>query len=167
MRYDRENVTDVKGLVERMNRREFIEGLRRALAGKVEVELIDDTVRYYEDYFDTQIRMGKSEQEVLDALGNPALIAKSIVSANRQDDMVGERTKEIYEEEEHRRYSRSRFGDKGVQFIMKMPGWLVTLLVVILVLGLISLFFSVLSFLAPVFVPIFIVVFVIKMLGKK
>lgn len=150
-----------------MNRRDFIDGLRRALSGKVEVELIDDTVRYYEDYFDTQIRMGKSEQEVLEALGNPALIAKSIVSANRQDGTMGSGAKEIYEEEEHKSYSRSKFGDKGVQLIMKMPGWLVALLVGILIICLISLFFSVLSFLAPVLVPVLIVVMVIKMSGKK
>lgn len=150
-----------------MNRREFIDGLRRALAGKVEVELIEDTVKYYEDYIDTQMRMGKSEKEVLDLLGNPALIAKSIVSANRQDGNGKTYEQEIYEEEEQNRYSRSKFGDRGVRFIMKMPGWLVTLLVILVVLGILSLFFSMLSFLAPVLVPVLIVVMVIRLAGRK
>ena len=68
-----------------MLKQEFLDGLRRALAGKVDVEVIDETIRYYEDYIDMQIKKGESEASVMEQLGKPQLIAKSIVDANKQD----------------------------------------------------------------------------------
>lgn len=149
-----------------MKRKEFIEGLRRALAGKVDTDAIDEAVRYYEDYIDTQIRQGKSEEEVLKSLGNPALIAKSIVSANGGRNNTAGDAGSIYEYEQKQRYSRSKFGDKGVRFILNMPGWLATLLAGIILLMILSAIFSIISFVLPVIVPIVIILFVIH-LAKK
>ena len=64
-----------------MNRQEFVDRLRIALSGKVSPALVEENARYYEDYINTRIRLGEAEENVLQGLGDPRLIARSIVAA--------------------------------------------------------------------------------------
>ena len=61
-----------------MNKQEFIATLRRELSGISDYEYINDTVSYYENYIESEIRKGGSEEDVLADLGDARLIAKSI-----------------------------------------------------------------------------------------
>lgn len=155
-----------------MGRDEFMTGLRRALAGKVEYEVIEETVRYYEDYLDTQIRQGKEEEEVLAGLGKPALIAKSIVSASRSGRRGADIPVTVYDEQEendakHSGFSRSWLGDQGIRLIMNMPRWLTFLLAGIVLLLVIGFCLTALSVLAPVLIPLAIVLFVIHLIRNR
>ncbi len=58
--------------------------LRRHISVVEDPRFINDTVAYYQDYIDTAIRKGRTEEDVLSELGDPRLIAKSIV-ASRDD----------------------------------------------------------------------------------
>lgn len=149
-----------------MLKQEFLDGLRRALAGKVDVEVIDETIRYYEDYIDMQIKKGESEASVMEQLGKPQLIAKSIVDANKQDGGALDSSNRIYEDGEER-YSRSKMGHKGVKVIANMPQWLAIFLALLIVFVFIWLVGSVLSFLAPILIPVIIVLVVINFFNKK
>ncbi len=73
-----------------MTRQEFLEELKNALNGEVSPEVLMDTYRYYSTYIDEEIRKGKSEEEVLEELGMPGLIARSIIAAQS-----GERTADV------------------------------------------------------------------------
>ena len=64
-----------------MNKYDFINNLQRHLTGKVSPEQLQDLTRYYNQYIDGEIRKGKTEEEVLASLGDPRLLAKSIISA--------------------------------------------------------------------------------------
>ena len=80
-----------------MNKQEFVGTLRRELSGLSDYEYINDTVSYYENYIETEIRKGSSEEEVLGQLGDPRLIAKSIRASRgktRRADSSGERVQE-------------------------------------------------------------------------
>ena len=66
-----------------MSKQEFINILRTSLNGQVPSAVVSENVTYYEDYINSQIRMGRTEQEVLQSLGNPRLIAKSIIDASK------------------------------------------------------------------------------------
>lgn len=65
-----------------MNKEDFIEQLRQSLYGEVDSEIITENVIYYRGYIEEQMHAGRSEQQVLEELGNPAFIAKSIIDAN-------------------------------------------------------------------------------------
>ena len=69
-----------------MTRRQFMEELRSSLEGMVSQSVIQENLNYYENYINEQIRNGKNEQDVLNELGNPRLIAKSIIDAKGEDD---------------------------------------------------------------------------------
>ena len=65
-----------------MNKEAFIDTLRRALYGKVSDYELTDHVRYYEDYICQEMNQGRSEQEVLEELGDPRLIARTIMETS-------------------------------------------------------------------------------------
>ena len=64
-----------------MTRQEFIRKLQEALNGKLDAATIQDHLKFYDDYIIEEMRKGKSEQEVLELLGDPWAIAKTIVDA--------------------------------------------------------------------------------------
>ena len=57
----------------------FLTELREALDGSVSPAFINENIRYYEEYIDTEKRKGRSEEEVMEELGEPRLIAKTII----------------------------------------------------------------------------------------
>ena len=65
-----------------MTRDEFINILRRNIAPINDYQFINETIEYYQSYIETEIRKGSSESEVLDSLGDPRLIAKSIMASH-------------------------------------------------------------------------------------
>ena len=69
-----------------MTKRQFMEELRSSLEGMVSQAVIQENMNYYEDYINEQIRNGKNEQDVLNELGSPRLIARSILYAKGEDD---------------------------------------------------------------------------------
>ncbi len=64
--------------------------LRRHISEVGDPSFVNDTVEYYQSYIENAIRKGQSEESVLSTLGDPRLIAKSIV-ASRTTGSDGER----------------------------------------------------------------------------
>ena len=65
-----------------MNKEQFIDTLRRALYGKIDDYTLQDHIRYYEDYIRQEMGKGRTEQEVLQELGDPRLLARTIVETS-------------------------------------------------------------------------------------
>jgi uncharacterized membrane protein len=72
-----------------MNKYEFINNLQRHLTGKVSPQKLQELTRYYSDYIDSEIRKGKSEEEVLRMLGDPRLLAKTIAETEGKESAWG------------------------------------------------------------------------------
>lgn len=62
-----------------MNREEFLQGLQKALSGQIPPSAVQENLRYYDDYIRTEVRKGRTESEVMEELGDPRLIARTIV----------------------------------------------------------------------------------------
>ena len=74
-----------------MNKNEFLSQLKMQLSFSLDKQKIEENIKYYRDYIENEIKNGKSEQEVLNELGSPNLIAKTIVQINNNN-------KEVYNE---------------------------------------------------------------------
>ncbi|MGN1146982.1 MAG: DUF1700 domain-containing protein [Lachnospiraceae bacterium] len=145
-----------------MTKQEFLDSLRAALASRVNASMVAENVRYYEDYINTQMRMGKSEEEVLKELGDPRLLARSIAEANKhagtgQAQDVDYRN--VNGDNNGQGYGRNT-GYHSQTF--RMPGWLIAVIVIIVIVLILSAVFSVLSFLAPVLLPILCVLLLVR-----
>ena len=64
-----------------MTKIEFLDTLRKALNGQVPPEIISENLTYYESYISDEMRRGRTETEVLEELGDPRLIARTIIDA--------------------------------------------------------------------------------------
>lgn len=62
-----------------MNTGEFLNRLEDALRGKVSNQVIEANLQYYRDYITGEIRKGRTEEQVMDDLGDPRLIARTII----------------------------------------------------------------------------------------
>jgi len=64
-----------------MNKKEFLDILREALKGEVTQSNLEQNILYYDQYIGTKSK--EEEEKILQGLGDPRLIAKSIVEAER------------------------------------------------------------------------------------
>lgn len=134
-----------------MNKQEFIEGLRRSLSSINDYTFVNDTIAYYENYIESQIRMGKTEEEVMEELGDPRLIAKSIKATHtmEEEEMEQEYYRDSYRDSyaEEKPYSKTIFSFNGKTH--QVPSWLVKIVGMVILLLVFWLVFTVLSWLAP------------------
>lgn len=150
-----------------MNRTEFIERLQRALAAGISSGQVADNVRYYQDYIDSEVRRGRSEREVLDSLGDPRLLAKSIIEANKHAGTSYGSNRQYDEEVTDNRQEWRAEGDVPTARSFVLPGWLVMLIVTVVVLVVIGLAFSLLSFFAPVIIIALAVLLIVKVIQSN
>ena len=64
-----------------MSRTEFLRALRQKLLESMSASEADEQVRYYDNYIKKAVQNGQNEREVLAALGDPVLIARTILEA--------------------------------------------------------------------------------------
>lgn len=64
-----------------MTKREFLDGLIKALSSTGSQRIIRENYNFYQEYIETEIQKGKSEAQVMEELGDPRLIANSIKEA--------------------------------------------------------------------------------------
>ena len=64
-----------------MRKEEFIRELVLELKHNVSEQVILEQQRFYEEYILTEVRGGKTEEEVIASLSEPRLLAKSIIDA--------------------------------------------------------------------------------------
>lgn len=150
-----------------MGKQEFLEQLKHSLNGSVSPALVMENIQYYEDYINMEIRKGRSEEDVLSSLGDPRLIARTILETNQQD---GSAAQDGEFREAGHGYGTAQgdmhqdaYGGTGQRRFIRIPGWVWLVAVLLVVVLVISAVFSVLSFLAPVILPIILVVFLVKL----
>ncbi len=64
-----------------MNKETYIDALERKLWDRLDPDQLRDIISYYKDYFAMEAAKGISEEETIRKLGDPALLAKSILAA--------------------------------------------------------------------------------------
>lgn len=62
-----------------MGKVEFLQRLKSALEGEVPAAVIQENLRYYDDYIRSESGNGKSEEQVIQEIGDPRLIARTII----------------------------------------------------------------------------------------
>lgn len=66
-----------------MTKEEFIKELRESLYTEINSIEIENNVRYYNEYIDNQVRNGKTIDQVMAELGDPRLIARTIIETSK------------------------------------------------------------------------------------
>ena len=84
-----------------MNKKEFLQALRGELINSVSGQIIEEQLRFYSEYIDTEMGKGRGEEEVVAELSAPNLLARSIIeAADAGGDRVARTTPFRYEEKD-------------------------------------------------------------------
>lgn len=78
-----------------MTKIEFVEGLRCYLEPEVSADVVRENVEYYSRYIYDEIQKGRNEESVVEELGDPWVIARTIIDMNegeRAEDVVYDST---------------------------------------------------------------------------
>lgn len=150
-----------------MTRAEFLEELRLALQGNVSQVQVNENLRYYENYIIEESRKGKTEEQVIAELGNPRLIARTIIDTSEQ-------TSDTYEESYDETPKRERTYQRGFHInqmedgtwdirygrfrINSWYGALIGIVIMILILFVVA---KIMIFLLPVFAVLCLIWFIL------
>ena len=142
-----------------MNKQEFLDQLRRNISSINDYEFINDTIAYYQDYIESEIRKGATEQDVLNTLGDPRLIAKSILATH-------EFGKEENQGTENRttNTSETAFSHKGKAY--HIPTWLFRVAIWAVIIIVLVIAFFIVQSLFPVIVIFALVYFLFKFIRE-
>ena len=136
-----------------MTKAEFLEMMEQKLTGELDEHTVGKTLRYYSEYIDSEMRKGKTEQEVLEDLGSPLLIARTILDTQGNETANFSQTRPEGETKEEEKGTESHRWNKG--------------LVLLCLLAVLFLLFTILRVLLPILLPVLLVLFVISLFKKE
>ena len=146
-----------------MNKEAFIDTLRRALYGKVSDYELTDHVRYYEDYIQSQVRSGRDEQQVLDELGDPRLIARTLLDTDVDSGQLDYEEYSTYSDDTQNTQSSSR----NHVHVWRFDTWYSKLLGVVLLLIVVFLLFHILVAVIPFFAVLALILFIVSLIKNR
>ena len=146
-----------------MRSSDFLLQLKKALENELSAAQVQDNVEYYKNYIKEEMKSGKSEQEVMDMLGDPWAIAKTILL---EEKMSGPQesinSEEVWSDQEQKSQKIHVFG---------LDTWwkkaAVILGVIAIIILIISLILGILSIVLPIAIPLILVVTIFNMLRRK
>lgn len=152
-----------------MNKKEFLDTLYNQLSGQMPEGSIAAHVQYYRNYIEDAVTQGRTEAEVLNELGDPRLIARTLLDTDSTasgNPQATERYSEPYTDNsyEYDNSSSDRKKVKSRSFHIDLSTWYGKLAVILIAAVVIILLCTVLSVLIPVMVIFGIVCFIISKL---
>ena len=156
-----------------MSKQEFLDTLRRALAREVSESEVADNINYYWNYIEQQVASGESEEQVLSELGDPRLIARTILQVDQQKEGAADPYYQntVYTEDEPSGSYRQDVGadpfedDFGTQIHVRRLGvsdWIRIILVILIVLVVLGVFFHILWKLLPFLIAAAVVLWIYR-----
>ena len=139
-----------------MNKQEFVDRLRMALNGRVSPSLVMDNVNYYQDYINTEIRKGRTEEEVLESLGDPRLIARTLLDTETGANAPYSDAGSAYEQKS----GSERVKQKS--FKLDFSTWYGKLLAILIAAIVLVILFVLLGILIPIMVIAGIIIYLVR-----
>ena len=143
-----------------MTKREFLDTLRMQLEGELSPSQIEGHLHYYDEYISEATAAGRRESDVLDELGSPLFIAKTLLETAQPAD-----SGEYYEEAPRQEEFQGRVHTWRIHPLVAK--WVFPIVGIAIVLLLLWLIGSVAAFALRFFVPILLIVLVISIFRRR
>lgn len=157
-----------------MNKNTFIKGLKETLKeGNISDSEIKDTIYYYESYFEEKELNGYSTKDILEELGDPRLIAKTIIDTrgpnynssssdtNYNTEQYSSRNDDRYDRGEYDRFGNIYFKKLSLKDKIKI-GLFILGIIFLLIITLIFVF-KIFVFLLPAILILIIILFIARL----
>jgi uncharacterized membrane protein len=162
-----------------MDEQEFLDILRKSLVNKIPESEIDNNINYYNNYISSSNTQGTTKEERLTELGDPRLIARTIVDAYKmsknsihspyRNQNTTEYEDSSYSDEKENNHNNQgrawnvKFHSTNMPWYQKIIGVLILVLIfiIVIIIGgvLLNVFFA-------IGVPILIILFIISFISK-
>ncbi|MDO4474488.1 MAG: DUF1700 domain-containing protein [Eubacteriales bacterium] len=155
-----------------MRKNEFLSRLKEALENDLDSKAVQENVTYYTSYINEEIAKGRSESEVIEELGDPWVLARSVIDmAESQGETTNNSNQNSYnygygnaDRNESSQQNSSNNG--GNIHVFSADSWWKKLLFVVGIIGIVFLVVSViggvLSILSPILMPVIIVIVLMR-----
>lgn len=152
-----------------MGRREFLEILRGQLSGQMAQGKAAAHVRYYEDYIQSQVRSGRSETDVLAELGDPRLIARTLIDTDDGTEVYDESgyAEESYGSDDYAENSTGNTTGRTKSYRLDLGTWYGKAIVIAIAVIMVILLATVLVAVAPFVITFCIVLYLISWFKKR
>ena len=144
-----------------MQRKEFLEKLQTQLEGRMQEGRVAAHMRYYEDYIQSRVRGGENEASVIETLGDPLLIARTLIDTDPAET--------VYEDgSDHYHSYADEFGQQEEQpgsrrtHILDFSTWYGKAIGIVLGIVILMILFRLLIVAIPFFLLLAVVLFVIS-----
>ena len=144
-----------------MTKNEFLSILRDSLAGNVPSDVINENISYYRDYIENN---DKAESQVLEELGDPRLIARTII-----DSFIAEKgpMADFYTKQARDEY-RGNYDNGYNRFSLKWYDKLLGIIIIIVVAALVLTLGAVaLGIFFRIILPLIVIYFVVKFIMER
>ena len=152
-----------------MNRQEFLNTLRSQLSGEISSREVEENIRYYDEYIRDAVENGKSESQILNEIGSPFLIARTITETSNKANGAGYQTQgqgSSYQQDENdNRRPESSFRSFHIQ--TGVPKWLIITGVVVILAVILGILGSAIAILSRIFIPIVVIVLVVALVKGR
>lgn len=150
-----------------MSKKEFLKQLENKLSEALPSNAVQEHIYYYNDYIDNASREGKKEEEVIAELGDPILIARTILETNPhpypEEDMTSfdENHNPFDEDSSESQDLESQVRRQKMGCLIAFAGILAVLLILIWLLG------AVMRILLPILIPVLVILLVIQLFKRR
>ena len=153
-----------------MDKKEFLDILYNQLSGQMPEGNIAAHVQYYRNYIEEEQRKGRTESEILAELGDPRLIARTLLDT--EGPSGNPQAAEYYSESYNERssgydgYGNSDSGQRKVRqhsFHLDLTTWYGKLAVILIAIVVVALLCTVLSVLIPIMIVAGVIMYVFRL----
>lgn len=156
-----------------MNRNEFLKKLSEALENDLSTPEVRENLEYYDSYIRSEIKNGKSEQEVLDMLGDPWMIARTIVDSAENERNYYSTSSRTYVSgtEPYAEQKEAQDIKHPILHLMGIDTWWKRLLffagVIIVLAIIVAVVTGLIAAILPFAIPLLILILVLRMMGGR
>ena len=145
-----------------MTKQEFLHELQTALQGEISRAAINENIRYYDSYIMEETRKGKMEEEVIERLGNPRLIAKTLIDTTEQFGTYGRGS--YYSDDDMPNGAGGARRGYQKQRRWSLNTWYGKLFMIIAAIFLIVIVANVVAFLLPLLAPVILLLLIYSLI---
>lgn len=157
-----------------MTRQKFLDELRIALQGKMDQGQINEHILYYDNYIMEESRKERSEQQVIEELGEPRLIAKTLIDTT---DEFGHHTDEDFYTDDQMKNQKKGKGvhgshnERGGFDIhygnFKLNSWYGKLFLILILILFLVIIANVVAFLVPIVLPVILILLFLSLVFRN
>ena len=154
-----------------MNKKEFLDILYNQLSGQMPEGNIAAHIQYYRSYIEKEQQKGRSEDDILNELGDPHLIARTLLDTEAAASESPQNTEYYSDSYSERSSGYDRYGNfnsshgkiKQHSFHLDLTTWYGKLAVILIAVIAIILLCTILSVLIPVMIIAGVILYVFRL----